>query len=69
MTRCTQPHTECTVYVRGGERYVFLWRAEYAPELYRQFGRFASRGELSLTWSDAAVLTAKVAEYLRKEAK
>lgn len=65
----TNPDTECTILVRGTERYVFLWRAEYVGELYRQFGRFASRNSLAFTWCDAAALAQKIDEYLRTEAQ
>lgn len=50
------------LYVKGEERYSFLWDTEQQPEVLRQFGRFASNPDLSFTWYDAAVCSQKVRE-------
>ena len=47
-------------YVKGGERYVWLYHAHERAAVLRSFGRMASNPELSFTWYDAAVLSEKV---------
>ena len=65
----TQPqHVNCTVLLRREERYVFLWRRSDATELLKLFGRFACDAELSFTWLDAARLSHRVRDELRKDA-
>ena len=48
--------------IKGRERYVFIYSdtKEGKADLLRTFGRFASDPELSFTWYDAAMLSAKV---------
>lgn len=49
-------------YIKGRERYVFLWTEENRPEVLHTIGRFAANPELSLTWYDAAVLNHRIHE-------
>jgi hypothetical protein len=67
MTDAKDFDTECTAFIRGKERYVFLWRIGQQNEVFRYCGRFAANPELSLTWYDAAVIAARVREYLRQQ--
>lgn len=67
MTTTQPTSVNCTMLVRGAERYVFLWRRQDATELLRVFGSFAGDTELSFTWLDAARLSQRVQEELRKE--
>jgi hypothetical protein len=45
--------------VKGEERYVFIYTAEFTADILRTLGRFASDPDLSFTWHDAAVLQQK----------
>ena len=67
MTRTPQPDTECTCFVRGKERYVFLYHLTGVHQVYVQLGRFAANPELSFTWFDAAVISNKIREYVRQQ--
>ena len=51
---------EVLALVRGGEKYVFMYRLGQETELLRTFGRYASDQELSFTWYDAAKLSGQV---------
>ena len=55
-------HKEINVLalVKGNERYVFLYDDTSRAETLRTLGRYASNGELSFSWYDAAVLSQKV---------
>ena len=64
----TRP-TECTIVLRGRERYVFLWQREHVAELYRVCGRFAANPELSFSWFDAVDVIGKVRRYLQEATK
>ena len=60
-------HTRGTGYnvlalIKGRERYVWLYTDDNRRETLRQIGRAAADPELSLTWQDAAVLSAKLIE-------
>jgi hypothetical protein len=46
--------------VKGSERYVFLYDDESRAELLQQFGRYASRSDLSFSWHDAVLLSRKL---------
>lgn len=46
--------------VKDGERYVFLFDQESAPQLLQTLGHYAADPELNFTWYDAAVLSQKV---------
>lgn len=46
--------------VKDGERYVFLYDEQSAPQLLQTLGRYAADPELSFSWYDAAVLSQKV---------
>ncbi len=46
--------------VKGEERYIFLFNDENRGEALRTLGRYASNGELSFSWYDAAVLSQKI---------
>jgi hypothetical protein len=46
--------------VKGEERYVFLYTAEFKTDILRTLGRFAGNPDLSFTWYDAACLSQKV---------
>lgn len=46
--------------VKGDERYIFLFNDENRGEALRTLGRYASNGELSFSWYDAAVLSQKI---------
>jgi len=62
----TTTPTECTVVVRGNERYVFLWQREHVAELYRACGRFAVNEELSFTLRDAVKVVGMARAYLQE---
>ncbi len=47
-------------FVKGEERYLFLYKDETRSETLRTLGRFASNPELSFSWYDAAVLSQRV---------
>ena len=49
-----------TALIKGEERYVFLWRDDALPDLFRTLGRFASDPELSLNWYDAANISLEI---------
>jgi hypothetical protein len=48
------------IYVKGAERYCFVWIDSQRAELFRVLGRFASNPDLSFTWYDAAIISHKV---------
>ena len=52
--------------VKGEERYIFLFNDENRGEALRTLGRYASNGELSFSWYDAAVLSQKIRSTPRK---
>ncbi|MCG8586385.1 MAG: hypothetical protein MI757_16880 [Pirellulales bacterium] len=52
--------------VKGEERYVFLYDDTSRAETLRTLGRYASNGDLSFTWYDAAVLSQKVRQQYEK---
>lgn len=52
----------CVCYVKGEERYVWLWTEPNRAEVLRSLGRAASNPELALSWWDAAVLSQKIRE-------
>ena len=58
--------TECTVVIRGNERYVFLWQREHVAELYRACVRFAVNEELSFTLWDAVKVVVMARAYLQE---
>jgi hypothetical protein len=47
-------------FVKGEERYLFLYKDETRAETLKTLGRFASNPELSFSWYDAAVLSQRV---------
>lgn len=47
-------------FVKGEERYLFLYKDETRSETLKTLGRFASNPELSFSWYDAAVLSQRV---------
>ena len=51
----------CIALVKDdGERYIFLYDDESAPQVMWALSRFASNPDLSFNWYDAAVLSQKV---------
>lgn len=52
--------------VKGEERYVFLYDDTSRAETLRTLGRYASNGDLSFSWYDAAVLSQKVRHQYEK---
>lgn len=46
--------------VKDGERFVFLYDNQSAPQILQTLGKFAADPELCFTWYDAAVLSQKV---------
>lgn len=54
-------------FVKGEERYVFLYDDENRAETLRMLGRYASNPELSFTWYDAAVLSQKIRKAMQPE--
>lgn len=52
--------------VKGEERYVFLYDDTSRAETLRTLGRYASNGDLSFSWYDAAVLSQKVRQQFEK---
>jgi hypothetical protein len=61
-----QKYYNVLALVKGHERYIFLYDNESRAETIRLLGRFASNPELSFTWYDAAVLSKKIREKLKK---
>lgn len=55
--------------VKDGERYVFLFDAESAPQLLQTLGHYAADPELNFTWYDAAVLSQKVRRLQAKRSE
>ena len=55
------------VLIKGGERYIFLYRDSSRAETLRTLGRYASNPELSFTWYDAAVLSQKIRQESQKQ--
>ena len=47
-------------FVKGEERYLFLYKDDTRSETLKTLGRFASNPELSFSWYDAAVLSQRV---------
>jgi hypothetical protein len=45
--------------VKGEERYVFIYTAEFTADILRTLSRFAGNPDLSFNWHDAAVLQQK----------
>lgn len=54
--------------IKGSERYVFLYDDESPETLLQTLGQFATDGELSFNWYDAAVLSQRVRK-LREQAE
>jgi len=52
---------------KENERYIFRYNKEDKSEVSRHVGIFASRPELSFTWTDAAILSRKISESAEKE--
>lgn len=55
--------TLVTVYGKGTERYVLVYRVEQGPEAMRQVGRWACDADLRFDWRDAV----KVAEDIQEK--
>jgi len=51
------------VYVRGHEKYIWLYRDDQLPDVQRSLGRLACNPDLPFTWLDAA----KCAASARKQ--
>ena len=49
-------------FIRGKERYVFLYDNEGPDELLKVLGQYAADPELSFTWYDAAVMSQRIAK-------
>lgn len=49
--------------VKGGERYVLVYRGALWREALRTLGRWAGDPAVSFTWYDAAVLSQKIREH------
>jgi hypothetical protein len=47
-------------FIKGEERYLFLYKDETRSETLKTLGRFASNPELNFSWYDAAVLSQRV---------
>lgn len=47
-------------FIKGEERYLFLYKDETRSETLKTLGRFASNPDLSFSWYDAAVLSQRV---------
>ncbi len=52
--------------MKGSERYLFHYYDSRRNDVCHTFGRFASNPELSFTWYDAAILSQKVREQVRR---
>jgi len=52
--------------VKDGERYVFLFDQESAPQLLQTLGKYAADPELNFSWYDAAVLSQRVRRLQRE---
>lgn len=53
--------------VKGGERFIFLYRDDDRAECLRRMGHWAANPELTFTWYDAAVLSQKVRQQASKD--
>lgn len=47
-------------YVKGTERYVWLWDDGQTDRMLCSLGRFAGNPDMSFTWFDAAVCSQRV---------
>ncbi|MEN6507142.1 MAG: hypothetical protein ABFD92_21610 [Planctomycetaceae bacterium] len=54
------------VFVKGTERYIFLFTPSEEDKLMRTMGRFAANPELSFTWYDAAVCSHHVKARVKR---
>lgn len=52
--------------VKDGERYIFLYDEESAPQLLQTLGKYAADPELNFSWYDAAILSQKVRKLQRE---
>jgi hypothetical protein len=52
--------------VKGNERYIFLYDDASRSQTLRMLGRYASDPDLSFSWYDAAVLSQKIRQEVRK---
>jgi len=59
-----KPHV--LAFVKGKERYLFLYDNAGAAEILRILGRYASSEDFSFTWYDAAVLSQKIRKAVFK---
>ena len=60
MNRIADNPIHVLAFVKGSERYVFLFDEDNRVEVLRTFGRFASNPELRFSWYDAALLSHRV---------
>ncbi len=60
-----QSHFRVLLHIRGKERYIYVYTDEDRDALINAFRDQAADPRLSMTWSDANVLT----EAIRKEAR
>jgi len=47
-------------FVKGSEKYIFVYDDKNRTEILRRMGKFASNPKLSLTWIDASDLSHKI---------
>lgn len=67
MGWCMQRELNVLALHKGTEHYLFLYGDESLPSLIDLFRRYASDGELSFNWFDAAVMSEKSKTQLQLE--
>lgn len=69
MILSNQPDSDFYVIalIRGGEKFVWMYRADQTIDLFSSFGVFAALPCYSFTWVDTNNLRAKVLAELAKE--
>lgn len=55
-----EPQVHCVALVNRGEQWIIVYRPDQRADALRALGRWAADPDLSFTWHDAAVMTAKL---------
>jgi len=48
------------VFVKNGDRYIFMFRDDQSREMLMTFGRLASNPDLNFSWYDAASMSQRL---------
>lgn len=62
MIADTTDRQQVVAFMKGIERYIFVYERGDEQTVYQTLGRFAGDARLSLSWWDAAVLTQRIRE-------